>query len=184
MDIKLRIMVDKLADAISIAITIPYYGQKLDTSLRNKNIEVGYFFNGKYDAFLKWDYHNDRPLIAVDSFQAIESPYRANFSMAHELGHLIINYGWSPFRDNDNLSSKKVLSVEYRGRTYNGNERIMDEFAAGFLMPSYIMSKILTKFKSSNIEEIIKYMSNHFHVSKEAAELRLKIIYKEQQDEA
>lgn len=171
MDTSTRRKIDKLGSEISKIIS--YYDEPIDERLNKAGIKVKYFINKKYDAFLRWDEENDCPLIALNADQ---SQNRMNFSMAHELGHLVINYGWIPFQSNNGVNSK-MIDIKYRGGEYTEKEQreetIVNEFAASFLVPNDKLNGFIERNSDLNYQQMIIKISDNFNISTEAAKIRL-----------
>ena len=75
----------------------------------------------KLDAFSVWDHTDKRPYLVLGKDG--QSAFRTRFSVAHELGHLILH--------------KNVTHVEFNSREYfNAIEAQADRFASAFLTPS------------------------------------------------
>lgn len=173
MDNKMRLIIDNLAGIVHDLMPNSHNNKHLVSSFKNVGIEIRYFVDKNYDAFLTWDYDSNKPVISI---KADENSNRRNFSMAHELGHLVINYHWFPNADNTKIPKQKVLSTEYRGGKYDTigqrkNEMVMNEFAAAFLIPDNLLNHIV--HKNSNYYETIFTLVHHFNVSKLAAQIRL-----------
>lgn len=66
----------------------------LKSALEQVDIKVTYFVSDELDGFLKWDSVANQPIISVN---ALQSEVSRNFSMAHELGHLVMTFKWLPF---------------------------------------------------------------------------------------
>lgn len=128
---------------------------QLEDAIKASGIDVQFFVNKEFDGFLKWDMQQQVPVIAINADQPIS---RQNFSMAHELGHLLIDWHWLPYGDNDNsqFNKKKVLNVTlYRGANYSDKEQIeetnVNEFAAAFLMPNSLLKNLTEDIKKGHI---------------------------------
>ena len=181
MEKRVRELIDKLANITNNIIFSGYKypkGLSLEEALENVGVEVRYFNDTDLDGFLRWDRNNEKPIISVNANQA---EVRRNFSMAHELGHLIIDYGWVPFSNNKNLNhGEDILNVtKYRGAHYTAEERkeekIVDEFAAGFLIPNDKLKKMIDKTEMSDIsyQGLSEQIAEKFNVSYQAASIRL-----------
>lgn len=104
--------------------------------------------------------------------------YRQNFTLAHELGHIIndilpnIEY-YANNAINDNYATL------YRGKNYNLMEKRANNFAVNFLMPSNLIAKEARDlsqtsiFKELNLQQVIQRMADRFRVSFEAMKWRL-----------
>lgn len=174
MDSKERKSIDELASEVRKYIIGQGNNFNLDSCLEARGVEIRYFKNEKYDAFLKWDKELKKPIISVNMTQA---PARQRFSIAHELGHLILDWKWIPGSD---LSDKNedVLSIKYRGADnytteQSKNETCVNEFAAAFLIPDNEIKNLLNNSNQVRMTEMIKKIAKKFGVSEEAADIRL-----------
>jgi Zn-dependent peptidase ImmA (M78 family) len=87
--------------------------------LENKGIVISHLSSGeKVDAFSFWE--GDRPIVVLDRSK---TAVRMRFSLAHELGHLIMHRTV----ENDYLEDKQLFDIV---------ESQADYFASCFLMPS------------------------------------------------
>lgn len=151
--------------------------ESLETALENAGITVRFFNDREFDGFLKWDAENNKPVISVNANQA---EVRRNFSMAHELGHLIVNFKWVPF-SSDNykfIPENEIMNVtKYRGGTYSEKERpeeiIANEFAAAFLIPDSKLEEIINCMESGDYIKLVSTVSEKFKVSTQAASIRI-----------
>lgn len=174
MDKKLRRTIDSIAEFINEKLKLKD-ATSLEDALKSAGVEVSYFTDEKYDGFLSWDKDKKAPVISVN---ATHSQTRINFSIAHELGHLVLNYKWIPFDADNPVPDGDVLSVtKYRGATdYSVNEKqeetVANEFAASFLMTN---SDIKSLIDSSDFSytQLISELSTKFNVSEQAAKIRL-----------
>ncbi|PAF51991.1 ImmA/IrrE family metallo-endopeptidase [Helicobacter sp. 13S00477-4] len=148
--------------------------------LRNK-------LNIKIDEKLDWNklaldgsvyLKNDYPEIWLNNSV---SEGRQNFTLAHELGHIVNDI--LPNTQNYQDPIKDDYDTLYRRGTgdkqTNRMETKANDFAARFLMPAtfiYQEARKLTEsedFDKINLEEVIKRMANRFRVSYEAMKWRL-----------
>lgn len=174
MDKELRRTIDSIAEFINEKLNLKD-ASNLEEALESAGVEISYFTDKKYDGFLSWDKDKKAPVISVN---ATHSPARINFSIAHELGHLVLNYKWIPFNDDNPVPDGHVLSVtKYRGATtYSDSEKseetYANEFAASFLMTN---SDIQSLIDSSDFSytQLISELSTNFNVSAQAAKIRL-----------
>lgn len=172
-----RTIIDNLAE-ISHKLIVSSKGfsnYKLEDAIEASGIDVRYFVNKNFDGFLKWDTQQGCPIIAVNADQA---PVRQRFSMAHELGHLIIDWNWIPYGDhNESFDKDKVLNVTlYRGVKKSQEETNVNEFAAAFLMPDSLLEQLTDKVKRKEISysEAIEKLKSETGVSGVSAGYRLK----------
>lgn len=96
------------------------------------------------------------PLIAVNARQ-IRS--RALFTLAHELGHVLVQGGESITSD----TSFRATSVE---------ERYANAFAAAFLLPQHRVDAVI-RDRSGALADIVAHLMVEFDVSRETATYRL-----------
>lgn len=93
--------------------------------------------------------------LAVD-----ENPIRQAFTVAHELGHLILH------------KKRQDIFFRHQVKDFNGDskedEKEANWFAASLLMPKEVVTKAWEKYKS------IELIAQYFGVSKQAAYWRLK----------
>ncbi|PAF43530.1 ImmA/IrrE family metallo-endopeptidase [Helicobacter sp. 11S02596-1] len=138
--------------------------------------------NIKIDEELEWDklaldgcvyLKNDYPEIWLNNSV---SEARQNFTLAHELGHIVNDI--LPNADKYQDPIKDDYDTLYR-RGINPMERKANDFAARFLMPSEFVHQEARKFAESEefdkltLEEVIKGMANRFRVSYDAMKWRL-----------
>lgn len=114
----------------------------------------------------------DHAIIGVNSAQ---SQPRQRFTIAHELGHLLLHEGRPVFVD------KSMVRVNLRDGdsslgTYR-EEREANAFAAELLMPRHLIDQALTRLVapdgSLNFDEAVLELSERFEVSSQAMEFRL-----------
>lgn len=99
-----------------------------------------------------------------------ESPVRKRFTMAHELGHFILHSN----KEDDLFISKIHFRDEESSTGEMKREREANAFAAGILMPRFLIEKELQKFKDkSPVEEAVSRLANIFNVSEIAMSYRL-----------
>lgn len=95
-----------------------------------------------------------------------ESPVRNNFSLAHELGHIILH----------SKEDHTFKPVRFRSDTFSDEERLMEkeanEFAAFILMPSHCLNEDI-KHKQELTDSEIKQLADKYHVSNQAMSIRL-----------
>lgn len=152
---------------------ISYYDQPIDERLTNMGIKVRYFMNKKYEAFLRWDEEHDCPLIALNADQTKK---RINFLMAHELGYLVIQYGWVPFQS-INYGTSEIIHIKYHSEKNTEqklyDERIINEFAVSFLLPNDTLSEFIETNQDLNYLEMIIVISDNFNISTKTAKNRI-----------
>ena len=102
---------------------------------------------------------------------------RQNFTLAHELGHIINDI--LPNIEKYNNPIEDNYSTLYRNGNINKIEKMANSFAAELLMPKEFIckeAKNLTEskdFDALTLEQVIKRMSNRFRVSFDAMKWRL-----------
>lgn len=158
--------------------------ENLEGYLEKNGIDVRYINSNVLDGYLRWDQKSRRPVIAVSVTGNV--PARRRFTMAHELGHLILDYHWIPGENNSKVEksfkNKNILSVlAYRGKAnYTSEERQKEaranSFAASFLIPIDKIKNLIDDDlkKQKNSDELISDVVKEFHVSKETAIFRTK----------
>lgn len=171
---EVRMAIDDLASTFRRYIMGESDNSNLEQQLESNGIEIKYFDDEQYDAFLKWDRELKRPIISVNVTQ---QPTRQNFSIAHELGHLVLDWKWLPGNDLSD-KDKDVLSIKYRGadnytEKESKSETKVNEFAAAFLMPDYEIEELLKNSDYISMIEVIKKLARNFDVSEWAADIRL-----------
>lgn len=178
MDKAYREQIDSIAQMINkIVFDNRDKNTPLSELLENIGIEVQYFVDSDISGYLRWDANQNKPVIAVN---AKHSEQRRRFSMAHELGHLVLAFKWlpAPYGDGIEFDDNRILNVtKYRGKeSLTANEKqeeaIVNEFAAGFLMP-YDKIDELWETDGPNVELVIDKMVATFNVSEQAARVRI-----------
>lgn len=91
---------------------------------------------------------------------------RQRFSIAHELGHLILH------SNNEHLTVEKQFFTR-AASVHNLDEMEANEFAASLLMPGYLIQKDFAKYANKNEDDIVKELSAHYEVSSTAMTIRL-----------
>lgn len=178
----LRKAIDDVAQVAHelIVSTKGFNNSQLEDAIEASGIDVRYFYNEEFDGFLKWDKQRQIPIIAVNASQ---SATRQRFSMAHELGHLIIDWHWLPYGKNDKskFENNNILNVTlYRGGKYSSEEQkeetIANEFAAAFLMPNSVLKELTDNISNSELSysEALYNLKNKSNVSMISAGYRLK----------
>lgn len=99
-----------------------------------------------------------------------ESLVRKRFTIAHEIGHYILHSN----RENDLYISKIHFRDEASSTGEMKREREANAFAAGILMPRFLIERELEKLdEKSPVENIISALANIFNVSEIAMSYRL-----------
>lgn len=121
-----------------------------------------------------------RPEIVINGNEPI---YRQRFTIAHELGHIILHWKWLPGKKLD----PKLAEITYRSeRGYSPFEKKREiqanEFAAELLLPLEEVKQTLGSFKdfgsSDNLRKsvVANTLSNVYKVSLPMAAIQLKKI--------
>lgn len=144
-EILIEVVGDSLDEPpVNLAKILKHFDLSLEQA-KFKKFEVGGAF----------DRENKTIYLAVD-----ESPIRQAFTVAHELGHLILH------------KKKQDIFFRHQVKDFDGdskeNEKEANWFAASLLMPKEMITKAWEKYKS------IELIAQYFGVSKQAAYWRLK----------
>lgn len=148
-------------------------GVKVDTSLNWENIRT--IKDGKI--YLE----NDEIVIWINPLMPQS---RQNFTLAHELGHLVYDVlpNIEKFKDKDNLDYKTF----YRNGDKNAIETRANKFAGALLMPVDIIhstvKEIQAKDPDATTDQYIDGLASIFEASKEAIIVRLKTLKVLRQD--
>lgn len=115
--------------------------------------------NDKFDGMCLWNTREKQPEIYLNVDQPKD---RQLFALAHELGHLFLDYGWAPGKKKIE-GDEKILSVSFRDKdkskdTESVSERLANEFAGAFLMPKDMVEKAISGKPdlSSKLDSVIK----------------------------
>ena len=170
---------------------------KVEDYLEYQGIDVRFVISEDIDGYLRWDDEKGCPVIAVSVTG--NAPVRQRFTMAHELGHLVLNFGWKLGINQDNSkaidkiknSNSKFLNIlSYRGKEYTSEEQEVDEFAGAFLIPTDKLQSLVNNFTLNNMsssEQIANQLavtvSQTFKVSLATATLRLRNYLRELKNE-
>lgn len=123
-----------------------------------------------------------RPEIVIDDGPNQRSRPRKVFSMAHELGHIVLHLGWLPnVGQIDGMAPDEgVQSIKYRGNADSNTreEQFADRFAAEFLMPFNDVQPIVGTMQASNAteNEIANRLEGRYYVSHWTAVFRIREI--------
>ncbi|MDK3015110.1 ImmA/IrrE family metallo-endopeptidase [Bacillus sp. RB3] len=102
----------------------------------------------------------DRPLVILDRFK---SDNRKRFTLAHELGHLIIPW------HSGMISCHTDKNDDVDGDSYQLMEAEANKFAAEILMPSEWLEEMVTKHEKKGFTELLEQISQGAEVSLSAA---------------
>ena len=144
--------------------------------VEENGIELFGIWDDKYDGICIWNEETNKPQIYLNMEQSEE---RRLFTLAHELGHLFIDYKWMPNKKLENKNNKNVLSIKFRDKdklsdTTDIRERVVNQFAGTFLMPKEEVEKVISDCGSSDDpESMILAVKKHFGVTYKAATNRL-----------
>lgn len=109
----------------------------------------------------------DESIIGINSAHA---HVRQRFSIAHELGHLVMHepdlrideHNFVVFRDRDSSKATDPAEIE------------ANQFAAALLMPEELLrDAVLRLGDKPNVEDAIEHLAGEFKVSREAMTIRL-----------
>ena len=146
--------------------------KSLFDKVQEKGINLFGFRDDKFDGMCFWNQKTKQPEIYLNVDQPKD---RQLFTLAHELGHLFLDYGWAPGKSKID-GNKKILSVSFRDKdkskdTESVNERMANEFAGAFLMPKKMVESVISDQPDLNakLDSIVKY----FGVTDRAAVNRL-----------
>lgn len=133
----------ELGIPISASIDFPYIFEKLNIRLRKEPLKKDVLGACKVEGLNK--------LIVVSS--AITNLARERFTMAHELGHIILHHGYSQCKNVDIFGSETKL----------GNESEANRFASALLLPP---SEIVSRASSGDITfNMAGKIASHYDVS-------------------
>ncbi len=105
-----------------------------------------------------------RPQIIINSDA---SPKRQRFTLAHELGHVIIP--WHVGRIVDRTVGETPVARDYE---YGKYESEANAFAAGLLLPVEAVTKHLTATRKQTVDQQIRGLAEHANVSLQFATVR------------
>lgn len=149
----------------------PRNGSLFD-KVQESGVELYGIRNDRFDGMCLWNENQRQPEIYLNVDQPKD---RQLFTLAHELGHLFLDYGWAPGK-NEIKRSGKILSVSFRDKdksrdTESMNERLANEFAGAFLMPKDLVEKVISEEPDLNAK--LDSITKHFGVTDRAAVNRL-----------
>lgn len=172
-------LIDKIAE---LARTSIMDGEKdnnlLFSKVQQKGVDLFAMKDDEFDGVSMWNKEEHKPEIYLDMNQSEE---RRLFTLAHELGHLFLDLGWSPFQSLAGEEPKeKVISINYnrdkdkKDDTLDFSERAANEFAGAFLMPKTDVEDVISE--TMNADEKVSEVSRRFNVTKRAARNRLIVL--------
>lgn len=152
---------------------------KLFEKIQDYGIEIFAINSDEFDGFSIWNDEKKQPQIYVDVPSQTES--RRRFTVAHELGHIVLDHKWNPFtkaRPKD-IQNDGVISVLFRDKdkendTKDYAERKANEFAGAFLMPRANVEELVGIDDTEN--DKIATISKFFGVTMIAAKNRLDVL--------
>jgi len=103
------------------------------------------------------------PIIGVEKSA---TPGRKRFTLAHELGHLILH------NEAYHVDTKFFLRNELSTRAESAMEIEANQFASNLLMPSWML-KVSVERQPFDVEESAEALAKEYHVSVQAMALRL-----------
>ncbi len=107
---------------------------------------------------------------AVIGVNSTDSPNRQRFTIAHELGHLILHV-------ESDLHVDQRFPIGLRSgisaMAVDDNEIEANQFAAELLMPSALITKDVELLVGIDVDKAISSLSNKYKVSTEAMSIRL-----------
>ena len=104
----------------------------------------------------------------VAKYSATESPNRQRFTIAHELGHFLLNHV-----TNDNTRYRADDLNNFSSTTFDPMETQANDFAANLLMPKPAINHFINNTELSSVSEL----ANAFKVSEAAMYYRLKNLH-------
>ena len=114
----------------------------------------------------------DRAIIAVNS---VDSESRKRFSIAHELGHLLMHGNHEGLKVEKGIQPQLFNKVVYTrsDAVHNKSEREANEFAAELLMPEDLITADFKKSLQDNEDSLISVLAKKYKVSEIAMQYRL-----------
>lgn len=128
---------------------------------RNKGLDVVFvgFSDGASEISGFYDFEDNTIFVNRDEY-----PLRQTFTVAHELGHKILHEEWA------RSSDYQVLLRDTTKQRYDYREQEANAFAAGLLMPKFLMDQYWRKHR-------VEQLSQLFAVSVPAIQHRLSFLY-------
>ncbi len=157
-------------DLMNSPIDVEELSLKLNVKIEEQNLDDG------ISGFLVKK--KDKNIIGLNIFHP---EVRQRFTIAHEIGHLILHRETPLFVDYYkgsmiNQSENKKLYRRDKGSYHNHkHEKEANAFAASLLMPKILIKKELNKLNDNfEYDEIVNKLSRKFIVSSQAMDYRLK----------
>ena len=172
-------LIDKIAELARTSIMDGEKNNKLlFEKVQRKGVDLFGMTDDEFDGVSMWNKESRKPEIYLDMKQSEE---RRLFTLAHELGHLFLDLGWSPFQKLAGEEPKeKVISINYnrdkdkKDDTLDFSERAANEFAGAFLMPKIDVEDVISETMTA--DEKVSEVSRGFAVTKRAARNRLIVL--------
>ncbi len=136
-----------------------YIPVNIDEIAHKMGVEIRYqpILEGGSDISGRFDIINGVPVCTVRNTDVLQ---RQRFTLAHELGHFVLNHGGG-FRDN---------SASFNIYNYDQREVDANQFAAELLMPKLAIEHILAHHDAQTVPTLAEL----FNVSQQAMTYRLK----------
>lgn len=177
-----RDIVDRLANIARNQILGKSYSNDDLAEVLNDIFDINIYYSDtkKFDGYLGTEDIDGetKPMIVLNKNQSKE---RQLFTLAHELGHLVLHYGYLPGLTEKINTKKNVLSVSGYHRDIEKIEETTDplelqanEFAGAFLMPK---ESVLEKISNLNsFADKVEEISKNFGVTEKAASKRIRVL--------
>lgn len=173
-------VVDVVRDAIP-EFALDNVIDDLEAAIESVGIDVRYSDMKNFDADVSGyaTTKNGKPVIVVNGFDSFE---RRRFTMAHELAHIIMHWGWNPGEELDlNIVeiSYRNNNNEYKSNSDKDKEGQANNFAAEFLAPTDPIKKLLADAdidRPRSQEFKIAMIAKKFKISNPAAYYRYKAV--------
>jgi Zn-dependent peptidase ImmA (M78 family) len=114
--------------------------------------------------------HRNRDGTAVIGVNSLHSIQRQRFTIAHEIGHLLLH-------TDENLHVDKNFPIGLRSEnpemSASANEVEANQFAAALLMPPDLMAKDIRPYVGKDVLIAIRMLARKYKVSEQAMSIRL-----------
>lgn len=118
--------------------------------------------------------HRNKDGSAVIGVNSLHTILRQRFTIAHELGHLLLH-------TDENLHVDKNFPIglrsEISGKSVNENEIEANQFAAALLMPPDLLAKDIKPFIGKDVLFAIRKLAKKYRVSEQAMSIRLSSLH-------
>lgn len=108
---------------------------------------------------------------AIIGINSSHADVRKRFSIAHEIGHLVLHD--ENLHIDENVSSAVQFRNEYSSLGVDDIEIEANQFAAEILMPEQMLLKDVEKYKDNSPETVIEELANLYDVSIQSMTIRL-----------